>query len=464
MEQMDLIVRNGVVVLPTGVEQVDIGIKDGKIKVITSELAASARQEWNAAGQVVMPGMIDVHVHFSEPGREHWEGFSTGSSMMAAGGCTTFFDMPLNGIPSTVNCEALLDKARLGNKKSVVDFGLWGGLVPGNEDDLAPLAKSGVIGFKAFLSTTGNKEFEAVDEMTLLSGMKQIAKLGKVLALHAESAAITNWLKAEKEQAGCVSADDYLATRPILAEVEAVERALYYAEITGCALHFVHISSEAAVGKIEDAKSRGMNVTVETCAHYLLFNHDALRERGSIAKCAPPLREASEQKKLIELVAAGKFDMLTSDHSPCPYDMKDPKDFNLFQAWGGISGGQFTLLAALELSQTNHIPLEQIARMTASAPAERFDLADRKGKIAVGMDADLAIIDLDTPFTVTEDNYYAKHKQSLYMGHTFPSSIVGTIVRGKVVVQDGRVLENEGIGKNGQWQKPEGTQLVDLMG
>lgn len=451
MESYDLIVRGGSVVLPNGVSKVDVGVKDGKIAAIAAKLVGATEHEWDANGFHVLPGMIDVHVHFSEPGREHWEGFTTGSAMMAAGGCTTFFDMPLNGIPSTVHQEALLDKARLGNEKSLVDFGLWGGLVPGNEDDLQPLAESGVIGFKAFLSTTGNKEFEAVDDITLLTGMKRIAALGKVLALHSESAAITNWLKAEKEVAGLVSADDYLETRPILAEVEAVERALYYSEITGCALHFVHISSAAAVDKIEAAKARGMNVTVETCPHYLLFNHDSLREKGSLAKCAPPLREADEQQRLISLLAERKFDMLSSDHSPCPYDMKDPKDYNLFQAWGGISGGQFTLLSALELAQAQDIPLEQVAAWTASNPAERFGLAERKGRIAIGMDADFAIVDLNQAFTVTEENYYAKHKQSLYIGHTFPCSVIGTIVRGHIIVRGGEVATATA---KGSWQKP----------
>ncbi|OWA37312.1 allantoinase [Saccharibacillus sp. O16] len=458
MEKFDLLIRGGSVVLPTGVTQADLGIVDGKIAAIAAQLEGEAKQEWDASGRHILPGMIDVHVHFSEPGREHWEGFTTGSAMMAAGGCTTFFDMPLNGIPSTVTEEALLEKARLGGEKSVVDFGLWGGLVPGNEDDLEPLAKGGVIGFKAFLSTTGNKEFEAVDDMTLLTGMKKIAALGKILALHSESAAITNWLKAEKEAAGQFSADDYLETRPIIAEVEAVERALYYSQITGCALHFVHISSAAAVAKIEAAKARGMNVTVETCAHYLLFNHEDLRTRGNIAKCAPPLREAQEQQKLIALLAEGKFDMLSSDHSPCPYDMKDPKDFNLFEAWGGISGGQFTLLAALEVALAHHIPLERVADWTAAAPAARFELADRKGRIEVGLDADLAIVDLEESFTVTEGNYQAKHKQTLYMGHTFPASVIGTVVRGQVVVQGGQVLD---AAPQGNWQKPMGLAAAE---
>lgn len=243
-----------------------------------------------------------MHVHFSEPGRAHWEGFETGSQMMAAGGCTTYFDMPLNGIPSTVDQKALLEKVNVGEEKSVIDFGLWGGLVPGNIEDLEELAKSGVIGFKAFLSTTGNDEFERADDFTLLHGMKKIAKLGKVLALHAESEPITQWLKQEKEELGLFSSDDYAATRPVHAESEAVERAITYAGLTGCPLHFVHISSGLAIEKIESAKQRGLDVTVETCPHYLLFNQNDLIEKGAVAKCAPPLREKAEQERLINLL------------------------------------------------------------------------------------------------------------------------------------------------------------------
>ncbi|MCY8234638.1 allantoinase [Priestia endophytica] len=456
MSLYDVVIRNGNVVLPTGVVKTDIGVKDGKVAAIEKNLQHQGEQEWNAEHQYIFPGMIDVHVHFSEPGREHWEGFHTGSMMMAAGGCTTYFDMPLNGIPSTVNKEALDEKARIGNEKSVVDFGLWGGLVPGNEEDLKPLAESGVIGFKAFLSTTGNKEFEAVDDITLLDGMKQIARLGKVLALHSESASMTNWLKKEKENEGKYSADDYLETRPIAAEVEAVERAIYYAELTNCPLHFVHISSAKAMEKIQEAKEKGMNITVETCPHYLLFHHGHLRELGAVAKCAPPLREDHERRKLIELLKSDRFDMISSDHSPCPYDLKDPNVHNLFEAWGGISGGQFSLLSSIELSLAHNIPFEKVAKWTASNPAERFGISDRKGHIAKGADADFAFVTLDESYTVTAENYYAKHKESLYIGHTFPCKVVGTMNRGKLVFKDGEIDKQA----DQKWLKPQNSLYV----
>jgi len=450
MKPFDTIIQNGTVVFQNEVKKAEVAIKDGKIVAIGEAISGEAERIINAEGQYVFPGMIDVHVHFSDPGRDYWEGFHTGSQMMAAGGCTTYFDMPLNGIPSTINKDALYQKAEKGNRTSWTDFALWGGLVPGNEPHLAELAKEGVIGFKAFLSTTGNKEFENVDDVTLLKGMKIIAGLGKVLALHSESGPITDWLKEEKEQAGLLSADDYLETRPIAAEAEAVQRALYYAEVTGCPLHFVHISSAEAIEKIEEAKRKGMKVTVETCPHYLLFNHQALRDHGAIAKCAPPLRMPEEQQKLIDLLIDQKFDMISSDHSPCTSDLKDPATYNLFEAWGGISGGQFSLLSMLELALQHNIPFEHVAQWTALNPAKQFGLSS-KGQIAEGYDADLVMLSIDEPFTVTEENFLAKNKISLYIGHTFPCTVKKTMNRGQIVYEQGAISADQ---PGGQWIKP----------
>lgn len=449
MSIYDLIIRNGYVVFPDEVKKADLAIQDGVIVKVGDRLDDKADVEYEADGQHIFPGMIDVHVHFSEPGRTHWEGFETGSQMMAAGGCTTYFDMPLNGIPSTVDRKALLEKGKLGEMKSVIDFGLWGGLVPGNIDELEDLAKSGVIGFKAFLSATGNEEFERADDFTLLHGMKKIADLGKVLALHAESDPITQWFKQEKEQNGLFSANDYAATRPVQAEAEAVGRAITYAELTGCPLHFVHISSSLAIEKIQSAKQKGLDVTVETCPHYLLFNQADLIEKGAVAKCAPPLRGREEQERLITCLMEGKFDMISSDHSPCPYELKDPATHNIFEAWGGISGGQFSLMSMIELAVSNGIPLHKVAEWTASAPAKRFGLSSRKGQIKEWMDADLAIVSLNGTHEVSESNFFAKHKHSVYMGHTFPCRITGTINKGKIVYQTDVISE----GERGKWLK-----------
>ncbi|WP_018931871.1 allantoinase AllB [Gracilibacillus lacisalsi] len=435
---LDLVIKNGKVVFPDGVKTKDIGVKAGKITAIDDQINLPATQVDNAQGLYIFPGAIDVHVHFNEPGREDWEGFTTGSYMLAAGGYTSYFDMPLNGIPSTTNLRAFQEKNELAKKKSVIDHYLWGGLVPGNIEDLSNLASAGVVGFKAFISDSGNEEFSAVDDDTLIQGMKEIARLDKILALHAESRTITNFLTAEKIAQQKLSADDYLTSRPIVAEVEAVHKALTYAEVTGCPLHFVHISSPQAVEKIREAKRKGIDVTVETCPHYLLYSHSALQTKGAVAKCSPPLRLEKERKQLIQLLCDNEFDIIASDHSPAPFALKDPVTHDIFSAWGGISGGQFTLLSMLELVKKHNISLEIIADWTALNPAKRFSL-DGKGKIDIGYDADFAIISLDKETVVSPYNYYAKHKHSLYEDHCFPCSVLRTYNRGNVVFDESKV-------------------------
>ncbi|WP_046178148.1 allantoinase AllB [Domibacillus tundrae] len=445
----ELIIRNGTVVTPEAEQKADIGIRNGVIEEVAASIQANAEKEIDASGLQVFPGAVDVHVHFSEPGRAEWEGFRTGSRMLASGGITTFADMPLNGIPSTVDEAALLQKAAIGEAQSLVDFAFWGGLVPGKLGELEGLAGAGAMAFKAFMSPTGNAEFEAVGDVDLLEGMKRIAELGKVLALHAESGPVTTFLAEQKRRKGLTGADDYLATRPISAEVEAVERAIYYATLTGCPLHFVHISSAEAVAVIQNARAAGVNVTLETCPHYLLLSHETLKEKGAVAKCAPPLREKPDQLKLRAALKAGQIDFLTSDHSPCTPDLKEMKDGSFLDAWGGISGGGQTLLAAIQFAKEENVPLTTVAKWTAEKPAERFGLAHRKGRIAPGMDADFAIVSMEQTHLVTPDNFYAKHPISVYMGVTFPASVQSVYIRGREVFTKEK---GPAEGAAGKWQ------------
>ncbi|MCY9188387.1 allantoinase [Bacillus mojavensis] len=434
----DLVIKGAKAVTPDGVKEADIAMKNGIIAKIGSAIEAEGAPVVKAGGQYVFPGAVDCHVHFNEPGREDWEGFETGSRMMAAGGCTTYFDMPLNCIPSTVTAKNLLAKAEIGRRKSAVDFALWGGLVPGHIDDIHPMAEAGAIGFKAFLSKSGTEEFRSVDERTLLKGMKEIAAAGKILALHAESDAITSFLQMEWANKGKVNADAYAASRPEEAEAEAVYRTIQYAKVTGCPVHFVHISTAKAVRLIREAKQEGLDVTVETCPHYVLFSHDDLRKRGSVAKCAPPLRSQPSKEALIDTLIAGNIDMVSSDHSPCRPSLK--REDNMFLSWGGISGGQFTLLAMLELALERDIPFETIAEWTAGAPAKRFGL-QQKGRLEEGRDADVVLVSME-PYPVTTETMFAKHKQSIYEGHTFPCRISSTYSRGRCVYSDGEKADS----------------------
>lgn len=444
----DLLIKNGEVVRKCGVQKLDIAITNGQIVTLDTKIDGNASQVIDAAGLTIFPGMIDVHVHLDEPGRTEWEGFNTGSAMLAAGGCTSYFDMPLNGIPSTVTGSAMCEKAALASHESAIDFALWGGLVPGNEEKLKGIQEMGAIGFKAFLSPSGNPEFKAVDDRTLLRGMRKIADMGAILSLHSESAPIVTLLQEEKNEHGQCDYDDYLESRPIEAELEAVSRALLFSRLTGCKLHFVHISSAEAVGLIAQAKSNGQDVTLETCAHYLLYSHEDFRRLGVVGKCAPPLRPDAERKKLVQALIDGKIDMVSSDHSPCEW--KDKQKNNVFEVWGGISGGQFTLLSVIELALHDQLPLSRVADWTAVHPAERFHLAPQKGTLEVGADADLVLVSLNKPFTVQRDQLFQKNKFTLYEGHTFPASIQTTINRGKIVFDGERVNKSY----PGNWLKP----------
>jgi allantoinase len=447
LKSYDLVVKEGHVVLEDDVKLLDIGIQNGMI-VDLSENIKAGENVIDASGLVIMPGMIDIHVHFDEPNRADWEGFQNGSKLVAAGGITAYFDMPLNGNPPTTSVATLIEKQGLADGNSYVDYALWGGLVPGNEDELAGMAEHGAIGFKAFMSSSGS-EFGRVDEITLYRGMKKIAQLGKILALHAESESIIQELTREKLANGRVTVRDYVESRPPLAEMEAVQRALLYAEETGCPLHFVHISHPKTVELIEHAKQRGLDVTLETCPHYLLFTDDDFERIGPSAKCAPSLRNEQAKEQLWEKLQNGKIDMISSDHSPCPTSMKFNNPDNMFEVWGGISGGQFSLEAMVTEAHLNRgIALPQIAKWLSTNPAMRFGLYPHKGVVAHGFDADFVLLDMNLERKVEPEELLSKHPHSLYVGHTLKCAVQMTISRGKVVYERKRGIQGE---CSGQW-------------
>ncbi|MDF2937650.1 MAG: allantoinase [Paenibacillaceae bacterium] len=416
------------------VRRLDIGIQNGIIAALAETLDSPAEHIIQAEGAVVVPGMIDIHVHLNEPGLAEWEGIPTGTAALAAGGCTTCFDMPLNGLPPTTTTEALALKEGLAKDRSRVDYGFWGGLVPGNLEQLEPLAEQGVVGYKAFLSAAGGKQegaFREVDDATLYAGMAEIARLGKILALHAESEQIVSAMTAHMIRSGRVSALDYARSRPVYAEVEAVKRALFYARQTGCALHFVHISTPEAVEEIRLARLSGQDVTLETCPHYLVLTEDDMTSIGPLAKCAPPLRSGKEQEGLWQALAREEIDMITSDHSPCPPEMKEASSW--FEIWGGISGAQSSLELLLGEGHVRRgLPLPLLCRALATNPAERFGLYSRKGEIALGMDADLALVEF-APYLLEKKQLFDRHKQNPYTGRTMECRVLQTMLRGKVI-------------------------------
>ncbi len=439
MTSLDLIIRNGSVITPSGVMRTEIGIAEGRIVALESQVHGTAKETINAEGLHVFPGVIDAHVHFNEPGRADWEGLATGSAAVAAGGGTMFFDMPLNAHPPTINAAFFRMKQEAAEAKSVVDFALWGGLVPQNLDKLEELAVCGVIGFKAFMSNSGIDDFQSVDDATLRKGMRKAAALKLPVAVHAESDTLTNQLAQQAIGRKKTGIRDYLASRPIEAELDAIRRAIAMAEETGCTLHVVHVSSAAGVQLITESRRRGFDVTGETCPHYLALTDKDVEKLGAVAKCAPPLRSASEQAKLWKELLAGNIATVGSDHSPSPPDMKQSEDF--FQVWGGISGAQHLLPLLLTLGYFERkAELDLVTQLTSANVAQRFNLPLEKGRIAVGCDADLALVNLETSFDVRAEDLFYRHKQSPYVGQRLRGLVKRTFVRGNTVYQDGKLV------------------------
>ncbi|UYO02093.1 allantoinase AllB [Paenibacillus sp. PSB04] len=447
------IIRGGNVVLEDEVAKMDIAIRDGKIAEIKDRISGmSASKIVEADGQIVMAGVVDMHVHLNEPNFGHWEGFETGSAALAAGGCTAYADMPLNGNPPTVTLDALRHKERLAQGRSAVDYALWGGLVPGRMDQLRALADAGVIAFKAFMSNPGGEgegRFREVGADELREGMRHIAGLGGLLALHAESDEMTSRLTAEALAAGRTDAAVYALTRPVEAELEAVASALALAEETECPLHFVHISSPETVDLIQDAKQRGLDVTLETCPHYLTLSEEDMIRIGPTAKCAPPLRSAFLIEGMWERLKAGAIDFIASDHSPCPEAMKAVTEGDgFFGAWGGIAGAQSTLLLMLEEGWIKRgIPLPQLSKLLSERPAGRFGLGRRKGKIQVGMDADLVLIQPSSPHVLRREDLLQRHRHSPYIGRIFSCSVAATYCRGRLVYTSEGGIVSPGAGR-----------------
>ncbi len=435
--QYDLIVRNGTLVTTESISRADIAVVDGGIVDIVPELVGTSKEEINAQGLHVFPGVIDAHVHFNEPGRADWEGFATGTRALAAGGTTAFFDMPLNAHPPTLDGASFDLKCTAAQAASLVDFALWGGLVPGNLPCLDELAERGAIGFKAFMSNSGIDDFTAVDDLTLYEGMKCAAKLGKIVAVHAENEQITSSLARRAIAEGRTGVRDYLTSRPMVAELEAIERAILFASETRCSLHIVHVSSGRGVNMVMAAQQRGIAVSCETCPHYLVLTEDDVEELGALAKCAPPLRSAREQEALWQHVLNGNIPMIASDHSPAPADMKT--DSNFFQVWGGISGCQSMLqLLLTEGYNKRQLPLTTITAITGEYIARRFDLLPQKGRLALGADADLVIVDLQHSAVLQASHLFYRHQHSPYIGKSFNGRVVRTMVRGKTVFLEGK--------------------------
>lgn len=444
----DLYLRNARIASEDAEFHGGILIEDGKIvELVEGDMPRSAREVHDLQGKVLLPGVVDDHVHFNEPGRTHWEGYGTGSMAAAAGGVTTVMEMPLNATPPTTNSRLLAEKRALANPQVVVDYASWGGLVDNNLAELDAMHKDGVIGFKAFMSNSG-VDFERIDDDILYGGLEFTAKTGAVIGLHAENEYLTTYLGKQMQAAGRIDRAAWCESRPPANEIEAIRRAVYWTGVTGGNLHIVHISLAEGIDVIYEAKSRGLHVTAETCPHYLVLDQADFERIGPSAKCAPPIRTRPDVEALWERVMAGKVDTIASDHSPTTWEEKAKGLENIWKGWGGITGIQTMLPAILSEGVVKRgLSLSALVRMMSANPARIFGLYPQKGSLQPGADADLVVVDLNAPWSLRAEDMFSKNKHSAYVGHSFQAKVLETYVRGKLVYQQGRILAQPGSGR-----------------
>ncbi|MCP3423467.1 allantoinase AllB [Nocardioides pinisoli] len=403
-------VRDGVVV---EIGPVDADARGAEVVVLADD-------------EVLLPGLVDTHVHVNEPGRTDWEGFASATRAAAAGGVTTIVDMPLNSIPPTTTVAALEEKRAVATGQTWVDVGFWGGAVPGNLDDLAPLHEAGVFGFKCFLIDSGVEEFPHLAPDELAAAMAETARLGSLLVVHAEDA---------DEIGECAHGTAYrgfLDSRPDAAEERAIALVVDTARRTGGRAHVVHLSASGAVPTLRAARADGVDVSVETCPHYLHFDAATVADGATELKCCPPIRGAANRDALWQALADGDIDLVVTDHSPCTADLKLRDTGDFADAWGGIASLQLGLPVVWTGARERGVPLSDVVRWMATAPARRVGLAG-KGEIAVGADADLCVFAPDETWVVDAAALHHKNPVTPYAGRTLTGTVRATWLRGRPV-------------------------------
>jgi allantoinase len=437
---MSLVVRSERVVLPGGIRAATIHVRDGRIVAVGNHAdRPGGVPVMDVGALVVSPGLVDTHVHINAPGRTDWEGFEHGTRAAAAGGATTIVDMPLNSIPPTTSVAGLDAKRAEARGRCHVDVGFWGGVVPGNAAHLAPLARAGVLGFKCFLSPSGVEEFPHVDEADLRQALPITAALGLPLLAHAELPALLRdpMAAAGRGTADCRRYATWLDSRPDASERAAIEMLVRLAAEFGAHVHVVHLASAAALPAIRSARAAGVPLTVETCPHYLSFAAEEIADGATAFKCAPPIRSTATRECLWEALTAGDIDLVATDHSPAPPALKHLADGDFVRAWGGIASLQLGLAAVWTGAAAREIPLERLAVWLSASPARLAGLGGRKGRIAVGLDADLVVWDPDAEGTVDAKTLYHRHPVTPYDGRRLRGRVMTTLVRGTIVFDKG---------------------------
>lgn len=422
---LDLVVRARQAVLPGGVDGCEIAVRDGRIVAVEpygAELTAAEVAE-AAADEVVLPGLVDTHVHVNEPGRTDWEGFASATRAAANGGVTTILDMPLNCLPPTLTVDALQTKQAAAAHQCHVDVGFWGGVVPTNLAELRPLHQAGVFGFKCFLLDSGVTEFPPVGPEVLTAAMERIAAVDGLLVVHAEDAAVIT------EPPSGRSYSAFLRSRPAAAEVAAVTQVVEAARRTGARAHIVHVSAAEVLPVLAAARADGVHLTAETCPHYLTLSAEEVPDGATAYKCCPPIRDRANQEHLWNALQHGTLDCVVSDHSPCTVDLKRLDTGDFATAWGGVSSLQVTLPVVWTQARARGIPLQRVVGWMAHGPADVVGLT-RKGRIAPGCDADLVCFAPDSTFVVDPHRLHHKNPITPYAGQTLHGAVRRTWLRG----------------------------------
>jgi allantoinase len=426
------------VVTPEGMRPAAVLVEGQRICGVVSpgEVPSDASRE-DFEDAVLLPGLVDSHVHINEPGRTEWEGFGTATRAAAAGGYTMLVDMPLNSVPVTTNVAALALKRRAAQGQCWVDWAAWGGVVQGNAREIEPLAKAGVVGFKCFLVPTGIEEFTMVGESELRAALPFVAQARLPLLVHAELPAPIDAAAVQLQDADWRCYATYLRSRPDEAELAAIRLMLSLCREYQFRLHIVHLASALALEQLARARAEGLPVSVETCPHYLHLEAETIADGATLCKCAPPIRSRAQRDQLWQGLRDGVIDLVATDHSPCPPELKRLAEGNFQTAWGGIAGLSMALPVMWTEAQARGFALTNIARWMAEAPARLAGCEARKGRIAVGYDADFVVFEPEAQFTVTKDRLHQRHGLSPYLGEKLQGLVQKTYLRGQMVFSDG---------------------------
>ena len=432
----DLIIRGQQVVLPETVAPRSVHIREERIVFVGDYDEVVAGCEIVDAGDsIVMPGLVDTHVHINAPGRTEWEGFHSATLAAAAGGVTTVIDMPLNSVPPTTTLAGFNVKLETARDDCFVDVGFWGGVVPGNTAELAPMFEAGVVGFKCFLVPSGVDEFEHVTEADLREAMPELTRLGALLIVHAElPGSITNGVGGSDYRS-------FLASRPRVAENEAVELMIRLSREFDTRVHIVHLSSADAIPLLREAQAAGVKITAETCPHYLHFVAEEVPSGATEFKCCPPIRERDNREELWEGLKDGTIGLIVSDHSPCPGEMKLRETGDFMKAWGGIASLQLRLPVVWTEARRRGFSLLDVTRWLCANPAQQVSFSSKKGSIAVGSDADIVIWNPEAQFSVTASSLQHRHKITPYAGEELKGVVQQTFLRGRKIYDRGHFVD-----------------------